>query len=703
MNRDNVMLALFKQSLVFISAKRLPSGHIVRSLNPQQQAAVQSIDGPMLVLAGAGSGKTSVITRKIAWLIEQCHYSPRHIMALTFTNKAAREMKERVGGLLSRTQTRGLTVSTFHTLGLNLLRREAEQVGLKPNFTLLDSYDCTALIKELLARDFAAAADQVQFLQNQISTWKNDLITPESALSHADHEETAFAARVYAQYERMLKAYNAVDFDDLIGLPTTLLQRDESVRARWQRQVKHLLVDEYQDTNVSQYQLVRLLVGAHPRFTIVGDDDQSIYSWRGARPENLLQLQTDFPALEVIKLEQNYRSTGRILKVANTLIDHNPHVFAKQLWSEQPYGEPIRVVRTPHGEAELERVVHEIITARLQYRLEFRDFAVLYRSNHQARLLELQLQQAQIPYRISGGTSFFEKTEIKDVMAYLRLLINPDDDAAFLRIINTPRREIGPSTLEKLGRYCQERNLSLYTGAGNTELTEVMTQSAADRLRAFVHWLDDKRMALQRQDDPMSVLHELMDEVAYESWLYQEVDNPKAVEKRLQNIEQLFTSLKKLLVEDDEAELAIEEGIRRLVLRDLLERQDQADELNAVQLMTLHAGKGLEFPRVIIIGLEEEILPHRNSIEQASLEEERRLFYVGITRAQRALMLIYAAQRHRFGETVECSPSRFLEELPPDELVWEGLAEPTVEQAEASRESALASLYAMFEQDDVQR
>ena len=672
----------------------------MRSLNPQQQAAVQSIDGPMLVLAGAGSGKTSVITQKIAWLIEHCHYQPRHIMALTFTNKAAREMKERVGGLLSQAQTRGLTVSTFHTLGLNMLRREAEQVGLKPNFTLLDSYDCLSLIKELLARDFAAAADQVQWLQGKISTWKNDLVTPESALSHAEDEETAFAARVFAQYERLLKAYNAVDFDDLIGLPTELLQQDALVRERWQHQVRHLLVDEYQDTNLSQYQLVRLLVGANPRFTIVGDDDQSIYSWRGARPENLLQLQADFPALEVIKLEQNYRSTGRILKVANTLIDHNPHVFAKQLWSEQPYGEPIRVVRTSTGEAELERVIHEIITARLHHKLEFRDFAVLYRSNHQARLLELQLQQAQIPYRISGGTSFFEKTEIKDVMAYLRLLINPDDDAAFLRIINTPRREIGPSTLEKLGRYCQEHSLSLYMGAGTAALSEVMAQAAADRLRAFVHWLDDKRVELHRQDSPMSVIRELMADVGYEAWLFQEVENPKAVEKRLQNIEHLFASLTQLLVEDDTAESAIEEGIRRLVLRDLLERQDQAEDLNAVQLMTLHAAKGLEFPRVLIIGLEEETLPHRNSIEQDSLQEERRLLYVGITRAQRSLMLLYAAQRQRFGETVECSHSRFLDELPADELVWEGLAEPTVEQAEASRDSALASLYAMLGRDD---
>lgn len=672
----------------------------MRSLNPQQQAAVQSIDGPMLVLAGAGSGKTSVITRKIAWLIEHCHYQPRHVMALTFTNKAAREMKERVGGLLSQAQTRGLTVSTFHTLGLNMLRREAEQVGLKPNFTLLDSYDCLSLIKELLARDFAAAADQVQWLQGKISTWKNDLVTPESALSHAEDEETAFAARVFAQYERLLKAYNAVDFDDLIGLPTELLQQDALVRERWQHQVRHLLVDEYQDTNLSQYQLVRLLVGANPRFTIVGDDDQSIYSWRGARPENLLQLQADFPALEVIKLEQNYRSTGRILKVANTLIDHNPHVFAKQLWSEQPYGEPIRVVRTSTGEAELERVIHEIITARLHHKLEFRDFAVLYRSNHQARLLELQLQQAQIPYRISGGTSFFEKTEIKDVMAYLRLLINPDDDAAFLRIINTPRREIGPSTLEKLGRYCQEHSLSLYMGAGTAALSEVMAQAAADRLRAFVYWLDDKRIELHRQDSPMSVIRELMADVGYEAWLFQEVENPKAVEKRLQNIEHLFASLTQLLVEDDTAESAIEEGIRRLVLRDLLERQDQAEDLNAVQLMTLHAAKGLEFPRVLIIGLEEETLPHRNSIEQDSLQEERRLLYVGITRAQRSLMLLYAAQRQRFGETVECSHSRFLDELPADELVWEGLAEPTVEQAEASRDSALASLYAMLGRDD---
>ena len=420
-------------------------------LNARQREAVLYIDGPCLVLAGAGSGKTSVITRKIAYLIQQCDLPARHIAALTFTNKAAREMKERVTGLVKGAAAKGLTVSTFHNLGLNIIRREYKTLGFKPGFSIFDAEDARSLLKELMLRDGDLDSDHLDLVQHQISNWKNDLTSPEHALSHAQSPGEQAIALIYQRYNQALRAYNAVDFDDLILIPVHLFQQHADVLARWQRKIRYLLVDEYQDTNSSQYLLVKLLVGDRCALTVVGDDDQSIYAWRGARPENMSLLKQDFPSLKVIKLEQNYRSTSRILRVANHLIANNPHEFDKALWSEMGLGDPIRVVRCPNEDGEAERIATEILTQRLRQQNKFRDYAILYRGNHQARLLELKLQHHQIPYKISGGSSFFAKTEIKDVMAYLRLIINPDDDNAFLRIINTPRRQIGTNTLEALG------------------------------------------------------------------------------------------------------------------------------------------------------------------------------------------------------------------------------------------------------------
>ena len=386
-------------------------------LNARQREAVLYIDGPCLVLAGAGSGKTSVITRKIAYLIQQCDLPARHIAALTFTNKAAREMKERVTGLVKGAAAKGLTVSTFHNLGLNIIRREYKTLGFKPGFSIFDAEDARSLLKELMLRDGDLDSDHLDLVQHQISNWKNDLTSPEHALSHAQSPGEQAIALIYQRYNQALRAYNAVDFDDLILIPVHLFQQHADVLARWQRKIRYLLVDEYQDTNSSQYLLVKLLVGDRCALTVVGDDDQSIYAWRGARPENMSLLKQDFPSLKVIKLEQNYRSTSRILRVANHLIANNPHEFDKALWSEMGLGDPIRVVRCPNEDGEAERIATEILTQRLRQQNKFRDYAILYRGNHQARLLELKLQHHQIPYKISGGSSFFAKTEIKDVMA----------------------------------------------------------------------------------------------------------------------------------------------------------------------------------------------------------------------------------------------------------------------------------------------
>tara|TARA_B100000700_G_scaffold71851_1_gene80044 strand:- start:30419 stop:32494 length:2076 start_codon:yes stop_codon:yes gene_type:complete len=681
-------------------------------LNPRQQEAVRFIDGPCLVLAGAGSGKTSVITSKIAYLVQECGMSARKIAAVTFTNKAAREMKERVGQLLQGREGHGLTVSTFHTLGLNIIRGELKTLGYKPGFSLFDPEDAKALLRDLMQKDAQIDADQISRVQSQISTWKNDLVLPGDALSHAADDDEQFAARVYEAYNRHLKAYNAVDFDDLILLPVVLLRDDPEVLARWRRKIHYMLVDEYQDTNVSQYLLVKLLMAERATFTVVGDDDQSIYAWRGARPENLVTLGEDFPRLNVIKLEQNYRSTGTILRAANTLIANNPHVYEKALWSELGPGEAIRVVVNRHEEAEADRVASEILTRRIKERAEWRDFAVLYRGNFQARLLELKLQHYQIPYKLSGGTSFFSRNEIKDAMAYLRLLINPADDNAFLRIVNVPRREIGPGTLEKLANYANDqatgRGISLFAACHEIGLEQVLPARAVDRLGRFTHFIDGVRRRMD-SGDAIAAIRDMLREMDYEAWLHQNASAPTVAERRMANVWTLIDQLEKSMernAEDSATEDSdsletetdgVEAAISRLVLRDILEQQAEEDDSDRVQLLTMHASKGLEFPHVYLMGLEEDLLPHRNAVEAGTVEEERRLAYVGITRARRTLTLTLARQRKAYGELLDCTPSRFLDELPPDDLDWEGRADKEdPEKKQARGKDAIAGLRSLL-------
>jgi len=654
----------------------------VTTLNPRQYKAVRYIDGPLLVLAGAGSGKTSVITQKIAYLIEQCGIRGKNIAALTFTNKAAREMKERVSGLVSGPAARGLTVSTFHNLGLNILRKEYRSLGYKSGFSIFDQQDAQSLIRDLLLQQMSDegssdsnASDHTDHIQGAISNWKNDTVSPEQALSRANDPLEELSAKAFQRYQRALKAYNALDFDDLILLPVQLFQQFPLVLEKWQRQTQYLLVDEYQDTNTSQYLLVQLLVGDSGKLTVVGDDDQSIYSWRGARPENLAQLQTDYPQLEVIKLEQNYRSTARILKAANQVIDHNPHVFEKALWCELGYGDPIRVVRCNSEDAECERIATEILDRRLRGQIGFSDFAILYRGNHQSRMLELKLQSHQIPYHISGGTSFFSRAEIKDIMAYLRLLINRDDDNAFLRIVNVPRRKIGSSTLEALGTYAGGRDISLFDACAELGIEQLLPAASVTRLRQFTEWL----ASVGRRCDSgegITAVKAMIDAIDYEAWLHQNSSSAGVAERRMANVWILVDSLQATIErsnEDDDDSNDIQGAVAKLLLRDLMERKQEDDEsADKVQLMTLHASKGLEFPHVYIIGMEEELLPHRASIEEDNIEEERRLCYVGITRAKQTLALTYCGKRKQYGQMIDCAPSRFLDELPFEDLQWEG-------------------------------
>ncbi len=642
------------------------------NLNPRQQDALNHTQGPLLVLAGAGSGKTSVITQKIAHLIQNCQIPADRITAMTFTNKAAREMKARVQKLLPSEKTRGLTVSTFHQFGLQFLRYELKNTELKSNFSILDADDCKRLLMELMVRDNMSGAESRELVGKaikMISDWKNDLVAPPDAAQTLEDPEDMMFAHLYGLYERHLRAYNAVDFDDLIVMPVHILRHNKEVRDKWQNRVRYLLVDEYQDTNTAQYELIKLLVGVMARFTVVGDDDQSIYTWRGAKPENMALLKQDFPTLSVVKLEQNYRSTNRILSAANAVIANNAHIFDKALWSDKGHGELIRVITCANDFDESERVAKEILTHRMRHGNTWDRYAVLYRSNFQARALEAQLRQLEIPYKLSGGTSFFARTEIKDVMSYLRIIINPDDDAAFLRVINTPKRGVGSATLEKLGLFAQYCGISLLSACTRTGIKEAVGAKAGHTLMDFGEFIERYTQLLYDNSDPMPLVRQMIDETGYIDYIKEDSKNPQQEKGRLDNIEALYSSISALINRaEDEEDKTIEAVIRKLVLLDMLEQQQEEENTNKVNLMTLHAAKGLEFDFVYIIGCEENLLPHHNSILTDNIEEERRLMYVGITRAKSELTLLLSKQRRSGSDFKAVEPSRFLDELPAEHI-----------------------------------
>ncbi|MDO4658171.1 DNA helicase Rep [Kingella sp. (in: b-proteobacteria)] len=629
-------------------------------LNPQQQAAVEYLGGALFVLAGAGSGKTRVITEKIAYMITQAGYKPHHIAAITFTNKAAKEMQERVSARLGREQTRGLTVCTFHSLGMRILREEAQHIGYKKNFSILDASDSARIVGELLG---STGREAVFKAQHQISLWKNNLQTPEVAFQAADDDWAKQIAQVYAAYQTTLAHYQAVDFDDLIRLPTLLLQQNSEVRLKWQQRLQYLLIDECQDTNACQYALMRALVGLEGRFTAVGDDDQSIYAWRGANMENLRRLQEDYPQIKIIKLEQNYRSTARILKVANQVIANNPKLFPKTLWSQLGEGEVVRVVACQSETHEAEFVAQQIARNKLIYGANFADFAILYRGNHQARLFEDALRSARIPYQISGGQSFYDKAEIKDVLSYLRLLANPDDDPAFLRAATTPKRGIGDTTLGKLNDYAKQHECSLFQAAQSMEALAALNAKNREAVQQFVYLIQDYQ-ARAAADDAGEVVQNLLQEIEYEAYLMSADESGKAAEMRWQNVQDLAAWLAK---KGEEGGKNLIELTQTIALMTLLEGRDDG-EIDAVKMSTLHASKGLEYPFVYLVGCEEGLFPHADSVEAGALEEERRLMYVGITRAKQQLTLTHCIKRKRQGTFVFPEPSRFINEMPQSDL-----------------------------------
>jgi ATP-dependent DNA helicase Rep len=659
---------------------------MLSNLNAVQREAVTHLDGPLLVLAGAGSGKTRVITHKIAYLIQECGYEPRNIAAITFTNKAANEMRARVGDLLKNTNTKGLVVSTFHSLGMNILRAEAKLLGYKPQFSIFDSSDTWKIFSELTN---SADKQEIRDMQTQISNWKSAFVSPEQAAQAAENEETKVHARIYARYQETLRAYQAVDFDDLIHLPVVLFKQYPEALLRWQLKLRYLLVDEYQDTNDCQYQLIKLLADMRAALTVVGDDDQSIYAWRGASIENLHNLRNDYPKLRVIKLEQNYRSSQRILKVANHLINHNTKVFEKKLWSDHGIGDAIRIYAARDDEHEAESVVMKLMSHKFEHRTKYSDYAILYRSNHLSRAFEEQLRSQRVPYTVSGGTSFFDRAEIKDITAYLRLIANPDDDPAFIRAITTPKRGIGNTTLEKLGSYAGARHISLFEAAFEPQVQHELQPRQYEELMLFCNFIN----RIQDRADKYScgeLLDELLRAINYETWLYDSHD-PRQADTKWGNVQDFIGWLKRKAEADEKSLIAM---VQTIALINMLEGKDQKPD--AVSLSTLHAAKGLEFPHVFIVGAEEEILPFRDSDEK-QIEEERRLMYVGITRAERSLQISYCNRRKRGKDWMACEPSRFLEEMPEDELVYAGGhadAVPTVTKNEGM--DKLARLKAML-------
>ena len=657
---------------------------LLAALNPPQREAARYLDGPLLVLAGAGSGKTRVITHKIAYLIGECGFKPSTIAAITFTNKAAREMQDRASKLTQSVNTKGLIVTTFHSMGLRMLREDAAFAELKPSFSILDSADAMQIVSEILK---TTDKQEIRRAVSRISLWKNDLKSPTAALLSAEDDNARAYAKIYDRYDATLRAYQAVDFDDLIRLPAELLDTHAELRDKWQNRLRHVLVDEYQDTNAAQYQLLRKLTGVRASFTAVGDDDQAIYGWRGASADNLRQLRDDYPQLQMVKLEQNYRSTVRILKAANSLIAHNPKLFDKRLWSDLGHGDPIQILPTKDDEHEAETVVMRLLSHKFQYRTEWRDYAILYRGNYQARIFEQALRNEKVPYQLSGGQSFFDKSEIKDVIAYLRLIANGDDDPAFIRAVTTPRRGIGTATLEKLGQVAATLHVSLFEAVFSAAAASQIGERHLAPLVEFCQFINRIEARVAREPAG-ELLDELLQAIGYEAWLFDQ-DDQRAAQSRWDNVREFAAWMAKKGEEDEKSLLQLTQTIALITL--LEGREEEAPD--AVRLSTLHAAKGLEFGHVFLVGIEENILPHRDAVDEGRLEEERRLMYVGVTRARKSLTLTYCARRKRARESVSCEPSRFIEEL-GDDIRVPG-AEPDA-NARASGSDRLAALKAML-------
>ena len=653
----------------------------MHGLNPPQRQAVLHVDGPLLVLAGAGSGKTRVIVEKIAHLVASGRMPAKRIAAITFTNKSAREMRERVARRIKGDAAEGLTICTFHALGLKLLQVEHAKLGLRRGFSIFDSEDTAAQFKDLLPP--GTKPDAIDAVRQLVSRAKNACLSPEQAAEAASSVREREAAMLYKRYQQRLSTFNAVDFDDLIRLPVQLLESDPECVAAWRERIGYLLVDECQDTNDAQYRLLRAIAGERGLFTCVGDDDQSIYAWRGANPENLLQLAQDYPALQVVKLEQNYRCSNRVLRSANALIANNPHEHPKTLWSSNADGDRIRVWECKDAAHEAEKVAAEIQFQSQKNTAPWSDFCVLFRGNHQSRALEKALQLLRVPYHLSGGTAFLDRGEVKDAMAWLRLVANPDDDAAFLRAVASPSRGVGGTTLAKLAELAQHAHMPLARAAESIALLKQLPARSGNALQEFTGIVRGLRAEAAKLA-PAELVRKLNERSGLLAMLRAQCKDEAQFQARRRNLDELadwFDGGRNAGPGDLAAALA------------LLSHADKGDAGNQVRLMSLHAAKGLEFRYVFIVGVEDGNLPHEASIEEGRLDEERRLLYVGITRAKEALWLSHAREAQKWGDRLRLSPSRFIDELPAAELQRDG-ADP-VADAERKAERANAGFAAI--------
>lgn len=623
-------------------------------LNPEQQRAATHENGPLLILAGAGTGKTRTIVARITWLVSTGTPASK-ILAVTFTNKAAREMKERIAGMLSEEEAAEITASTFHALCVRILRGDAEKLGYKNNFTIFDEGDQMGLIKKVINR-VTAKDEKIDpaLAKNMISKAKNNGWAP------PENDETVIGA-VYARYNRELRALNAMDFDDLLTLAVRLLSDHPEVREKWRTRFSHMLVDEFQDTNRLQLDLVGLLAsGSPPNVCVVGDDDQSIYGWRGAEVSNILEFEKHFPNPEVIRLEQNYRSTNTILNAANRLIKNNPRRRPKSLWSAVHGGDPVHVVSVPDDKTEAEFVVGEVGAIRNTKQVPWEQFAVIYRMNAQSRLLEENLRRMRIPYRLVGGKSFFDRREVKDILATITCLVNPQDDISLLRIINTPPRGIGPTTVEIALEHSAKERRSLFDTLTDPSFEERVSRKTAAAIREFAENLAAVRIHLMTPEaDAASLVSSYLADTGYFDDLKRSCKTPEEALNREGGAKEILNAL------------ATHQAKRRGSVQDFLDElslnrereEEKKDDGSGLTLITLHAAKGLEFPHVFLIGAEDGLLPHERSKSEGTVDEERRLFYVGITRAMKSLTITHCRNRMKFGSAMHCRPSPFLKEI----------------------------------------
>ncbi len=663
-------------------------------LNDQQRAAVRHTEGALLLLAGAGSGKTRVITCRIAYLLKEKRVPAEQIVAATFTNKAAREMKERVVAQVGAGACRGMIISTFHSLGLRLLRDDIGKLGYKSNFSIYGGSDQIRLVRDLL-QEVGIKMDAEAVL-GRISGAKNRLLPPGAKAPSSEDPVDLAAAGIYPRYQRALKAFNALDFDDILMLTVRLLEEHPPVLRKIRKRFRYLMVDEYQDTNLAQYRLLHLLCAEHGNLCVVGDDDQSIYGWRGAEPENILDFEKDYPGAQIIKLEENYRSSGRILKVANALIRHNAKRREKVLWTSGPEGPPVDYISCEDGEDEARMVVERIHAERFRQKMEYRDFAVLYRTNIQSRAFEEQLRYENIPYVLIGGQQFFDRKEVKDVLAYFKVLVNPLDEVNLLRILNWPRRGIGETSADRLIRASADREVPLWDVLSDPFGIPDLGEKTVQALQQFTGILENYRRRFRQPGFLAETGRRFIKDLGIEDELYRTAEDPARGRRRAENVEEVLNAL--ATYEEREPLPTLAGFLEKVSLLDRDEpvRSSKETKLakDAVVLMSLHSSKGLEFPCVFLVGMEEDFLPHRKSAgEFFDVDEERRLCYVGITRARRKLIFLNAARRRKFGKLRTREPSRFLGEIPP-ELLEKGPDGGKSELSPGEQEKTAASFFA---------